>query len=263
VVRALYPLYAGYVQDTWHARHNLTLNLGLRYEVDQRESPLPTNKNDWGPRVGFAWDPLSNGKTTIRGGYGLYYSVIDYQIDYVVNALNEINGYRQIAQVLTTLNAANPLAKNGPINIFTTLRSQGIIGVPTPQRPILASDLAQFDILATQTGPRPPLTVLFRADPHYKNPYAQQASFGIDRQIASGLTASLSYVYVRGVHLTTDHDLNLLPALVNPAKGIRDWGITPAQSHRHEVLSRSAPVPGEQLRIGRELLVQRNDPRAE
>ena len=227
VVRALYPLYAGYVQDTWRARPNLVLNLGLRYEVDQRKSPLPTNKNDFGPRVGFAWDPFRDGKTSIRGGYGLYYSVIDYQIDYVVNALNEINGYRQIAQVLTTLNAANPLATNGPVNIFTTLRNQGIIGVPTPQRPILASDLAQFGILVSQTGPRPPLTVLFRADPAYKNPYAQQASFGIDRQITGGLTASLSYVYVRGVHLTTDHDLNLLPAPVNPAKGIRDWGPTP------------------------------------
>jgi hypothetical protein len=227
VVNALYPLYAGYLQDTWHARRNLTLNLGLRYEVDQRKTPLPTNKNDWGPRAGFAWDPFGDGKTTIRAGYGLYYSVIDYQIDYVVNALNEINGYRQIAQVLTTLNAANPLAKDGPINIFTTLRNQGIIGIPTPQRPILASDLAQFGILVSQTGPRPPLTVLFRADPHYKNPYAQQASFGIERQIARDLAASLSYVYVRGVHLTTDHDLNLLPAPVNPAKGIRDWGVAP------------------------------------
>jgi hypothetical protein len=227
VVSALYPLYAGYLQDNWHARRNLTLNLGVRYEVDQRKSPLPTSKNNWGPRAGFAWDPFRDGKTSIRGGYGLYYSVIDYQIDYVVNALNEINGYRQIAQVLTTLNATNPLVKNGPINIFTTLRNRGIIGIPTPQRPILASDLAQFGILVSQTGPRPPLTVLFRADPHYKNPYAQQASFGIDRQIAGGLTASLSYVYVRGVHLTTDHDLNLLPAPVNPAKGIRDWGVTP------------------------------------
>ena len=226
VVRATNPLYAGYVQDTWRALPNLTLNFGLRYEVDQRKQPLPTSKNDWGPRIGFAWDPFHDNKTTIRGGYGLYYSVIDFQIDYVVNALNEINGVRQIAQVLTTLNAANPLAVNGPINIFTTLRNKGIIGIPTPQRPILASDLAQFGINVSQTGPRPPLTVLFRADPGYRNPYAAQASFGIDRQIGNGLTASIAYVYVRGVHLTSDLDRNLLPAPVNPAKGIRDWGPT-------------------------------------
>ena len=226
VVRAIYPLYAGYAQDTWRMRRNFTMNIGLRYEVDHRKEPLPTSKNDWAPRIGFAWDPFSDKKTTIRAGYGLYYSTIDSQIDYVVNALNEINGYRQIAQVLTTLNAANPLAKNGPINIFSTLRSQGIIGVPTPQRPILASDLTQFGINISQTGSRPPLTVLFRADPSYKNPYSQQASFGIDREIVRGLTTSINYVYVRGVHLTTDLDINLLQAPVNPLKGIRDWGVT-------------------------------------
>ncbi len=226
VVRAIYPLYAGYAQDTWRIRPNLTLNLGLRYEVDHRKDPLPTDFNAWGPRLGFAWDPFSDKKTTIRGGYGLFYSTIDFQIDYVVNALNEIGGYRQIAQVLTTLNAANPLAANGPVNIFTTLRNQGIIGIPTPQRPILATDLTQFGINVSQTGPRPPLTVLFRPSEDYKNPYAHQASFGIDREIGHGLTASLEYVYVRGVHLTTSYDRNLLPAPVNPIKGVRDWGAT-------------------------------------
>ena len=144
----------------------------------------------------------------------------------MVDALHEINGFRPLAQVLTTLNAVNPLAKNGPINIFTTLRNQGIIGIPTPQRPIVASDLAQFGITVSQSGPRPPLTVLFRADPNYKNPYAHQASFGIDRELASGLRASVEYVYVRGVHLTTSLDRNLLPVPVNPAKGVRDWGPT-------------------------------------
>jgi hypothetical protein len=226
VVRAIYPLYAGYVQDTWRAQPNLTLNLGLRYEVDHRKDPLPTDKNEWGPRFGFAWDPFHDKKTTIRGGYGMFYSTIDYQVDYVVNALNEINGFRQIAQVLTTLNAANPLAVNGPINIFTTLRNQRVIGIPTPQRSIQASDLQQFGINVSQTGPRPPLTVLFRANPDYKNPYAHQASFGIDREIGRGLAASIEYVYVRGVHLTTSYDQNLLAAPINPLKGVRDWGVT-------------------------------------
>ncbi len=227
VVRATYPLYATYIQDTWRVKPNITLNLGLRYEIDHRKSPLPTDKREFGPRLGFAWDPFKDKKTSIRGGYGMFYSTVDYQIDYVVNALNEINGFRQIAQVLTTLNAANPLAANGPINIFTTLRNQGIIGIPTPQRPILASDLAQFGINVSQTGPRPPLTVLFNADPNYKNPYAHQASLGIDREFAQGLTASLSYVYVRGVHLTTSLDHNLLAPTVNPIIGIPYWGVTP------------------------------------
>ena len=226
VVKAIYPLYAGYVQDTWRPRQNLTLSLGLRYELDHRKSPMPTDKKGWGPRIGFAWDPFGNHKTAIRGGYGLYQSVIDFQIDYVVNALGEIDGYRQIAQVLTTLSAANPLATNGPINIFKTLTAQGVIGVPTPQRPILASNLTQFGINISNNGPRPPLTVLFAADPNYRNPYAHQGSFGIDRELAKDLSLSVSYVYVRGVHLTTSRDANLLNAPVNPVTGIRDWGVT-------------------------------------
>ena len=226
IVKATYPLYAGFFQDTWHAARRLTLDMGVRYEVDHRKSPLRTEKNNFAPRFGFAWDPFGDQKTTIRGGYGLFFSPIDFQIDYVVNALNEIDGFRQIAQVLTTLNAANPLAANGPINIFQTLRRQGVIGVPTPQRSIQADDLRQFGILISQTGPRPPLTVLFRNSPDYQNPYAQQASFGIEREIVPGFSLSASYVFVRGTKLTTSRDDNLLPAPVNPAKGIRDWGVT-------------------------------------
>jgi hypothetical protein len=226
VVKATYPLYAGFFQDDWKARANLTINLGLRYEVDDRKPPLPTAKTNFAPRLGFAWDPFSDHKTTVRGGYGLFYSTIDFQIDYVVNALSEINGYRQIAQVLSVLSAANPTAPNGPISIFKTLTAQGVIGIPTPQRSITAQDLQQFGISISQTGPRPPLTVLFHASPDYRSPEAQQASFGIEREIATGTTFGASYVFVRGEHLTTSRDQNLLPAPINPLTGIHDWGPT-------------------------------------
>ncbi len=226
VVKATHPLFAGFIQDAWKVRPSFTLDLGLRYEVDTRKSPLPTDKNNVAPRLGFAWTPFENKKTVVRGGYGLFYATIDFQIDYVVNALNEINGFRQIAQVLTTLNAANPLAVNGPVNIFQKLRAQGVIGVPAPTQPIRAGDLRQFGINISQTGPRPPLTVLFRNSPDYQNPYSQQASFSIEHEFAPNFTTSASYIFVRGLHLTTSRDGNLLPAPINPAKGIRDWGQT-------------------------------------
>ncbi len=226
VVFATYPLYAGFVQETWKPRSNLTLNFGLRYEVDTRKEPLPTDKNNVAPRFGFAWDPWNDHKTTIRGGYGLYFSQIDYQIDYVVNALNEINGFRQIAQIFTSLSAANPLAVNGPVNIFQTLRRQGVIAVPFPTRTITPDDLKQFGITVSQTGPRPPLTAIFRNSPDYQNPYSQQASFGIEREIARGFSVSGSYIFVRGAKITRARDDNLLPAPVNPALGIRFWGAT-------------------------------------
>ncbi|MFN0103798.1 MAG: carboxypeptidase regulatory-like domain-containing protein [Bryobacteraceae bacterium] len=223
-VRATFPLYAVYAQDTWTPVSGVTLNWGVRYERDNRRLPLPTDSNNFAPRLGFSWAPGKDRKTTIRGGYGFFYAPIDFQIDYVVQALNEIDGRRQIAQVLSVLNPAAPTAPTGPINIFSTLRAQGVIGLPTPQRPIAADDLRQFGINVSQTGPRPPLTVLFRPAPDYVNGYAQQFSFGIEREIVKNLAFSASYVGVRGIHLTTSRDINLLPAPVNPAKGVRDWG---------------------------------------
>ncbi len=206
IVSATYPLIAGYVQDEWRASRTLTLNAGLRYEVDNRRAPLPTDHKEIAPRFGFAWSP--DAKTVIRGGYGIYYATIDFQIDYSVYALGiRPDGSRPIAQVLTTIQTAGA---QSAANIFTTLRAKGVIGVPTPQRSITPADLTQFGINISQTGPLPPLSVVFSASPGYKNPQTQQASLGIQREFGNGFTGSANGVFVRGSHLTDAYDNNLL-----------------------------------------------------
>lgn len=214
------PFYGLYIQDSWRVRSNLTLNFGLRYELDNRRDPLPTDTNNFAPRFAFAWDPFNDKKTILRGGYGIFYSPIYYQIDYAVNAVGIVEGRRQIAQVLTTIQTSGPAAAN---NIFTTLRRQGVIGVPTPTRMITPADLAQFGITISHTGPIPPFTVLFENSPDYVNAYSQHSSLGLERELTRDLALSATYTFVRTLKITRSRDKNLLPAPVDPQLGIRVW----------------------------------------
>ena len=120
--------WAGYVQDKWKVRPNLTLNLGVRYEYwtpldeqnslylaprlqnnDARASVLDPNavldfiggsagrpfykadKNNFAPNVGFAWDPFKDGKTSIRGGYMIAF-VNDNMVTTVRNSVTTSSG---------------------------------------------------------------------------------------------------------------------------------------------------------------------------
>ena len=67
---------SGFLQDDWHAVSNLTLNLGIRYDVeiikDIPDWPAGTDKNNVDPRIGFAWDPKGDQKWAVRGGVGRF-----------------------------------------------------------------------------------------------------------------------------------------------------------------------------------------------
>ena len=83
--------FAMYVQDDWKVTPRFTLNIGLRYELDTNTKNLSNfgdifsivrpflrgerkkDRNNFGPRIGFNWNPYGDGKTSIRGGYGIYY----------------------------------------------------------------------------------------------------------------------------------------------------------------------------------------------
>lgn len=125
-------LWSGFVQDDWKVRHNLTLNLGLRYD----RQTFTDDRNNFGPRAGFAYNWRGDSKTVLRGSYGIYYSEIK-------------------------ANTQASFAINGPEGIFTYSASAG--GTDFPPRLRLCSGflLAHHCLHATSRFDRdgPPTTV--------------------------------------------------------------------------------------------------------
>ena len=99
-----------YVQDDWSPTPNLTLNIGLRYDIETngtnqdfvspfagdlpfiRTEPRSVDKNNIAPRLGFAWDPSGEGRTVVRGGFGIFY---DASVMYPAAALERSSGLRE------------------------------------------------------------------------------------------------------------------------------------------------------------------------
>jgi hypothetical protein len=216
------PFTAAFIQDQWSIAPNFTLNAGVRYEVDSQYGALATDKNNFAPRLSFAWDPFKDHKTVIRAGYGIFYSPIYGQIADVVQTLGVVNGNRQIAQTFVSINPSGVtppgVCPGNVLNsacMFQTFFATGKIQCTTAAAGnaacITPADLVPFGINITHTGPVPPLSVVFSGQPNYQNPYSQQAEFGIEREITKGWAVSLSGIYVHTIGLPVAIDINALP----------------------------------------------------
>jgi len=126
--------------------------------------------------------------------------------------------------------------------VFQTLFAQGAITCTTPApgnyaciRPGAGpGGLAQFGLNVTNSGPLAPLQVVFVDQPNFRNPYSQQAEFGIERELAPGFSLSASYIYSHTIGLPVAIDTNLLPAPTSTAQlangksvSYRNWNLSP------------------------------------
>lgn len=251
------PLTAFYGQDSWKIAPSFTLNYGLRYELDSQFAPLTTYTKDFAPRVSFAWDPFTDHKTVIRGGYGIFYGPVDAQIPDVDLSLGAVNKNKSAVEntpgagQVTNLDAicgfiapgtgASPCNREisiyadgfggfsngstvniaGSATIFQTLFAEGLIQCTTPApgnsacitpAAVAGPFGAQSGLIVANSGPATPGQVLFVNQPGYRPPIAQQASFGIEREIGPGFSISISGIYSHTQRLPVALDTNLLPA---------------------------------------------------
>jgi len=144
---------------------------------------------------------------------------------------------REISIYVDPLGGVPALGLAGANTVFTTLFGQGLIQctTPTPGNAacITPAAVAPLGINVTNKGPIGPLQVAFVNQPGYRPPIAQQASFGIEREIGPGFSISLSGIYSHTQHLPVAIDTNLLPApftSVTLANGqtvsYRNWNTT-------------------------------------
>lgn len=225
--------YNFFLQDSYRYSPHLTLNYGLRYELEIDPKPIGTEPHNIAPRFGFAWSPGDSQKTVVRGGYGIYFARIDAQ---AANLPVTLNG-TQIAQAFVTAQGLPGLInpKTGlpvsSVDIYQTLFANGTIG----HRSISRADIAQFGL---NPGPNSVGRVIFGIVPDFVNPYAHQASFEIEHAFGD-YALSIGYEFNRGLHEIRSLDRNLYYA-TKPAVGYPTFGFKDPTILQNNVLESTA-----------------------
>lgn len=218
--------YHAFVQDEWRVRHNLTLTLGIRYEYSEpkldtrgrsfslargqrstrfpnapvgllfpgdKNAPVGANfpdRNDWAPRFGFAWDPWSNGKTSIRGGFGVFYDILKGEDNLQFNGQPPFFGFAFLFFSPDTNIFSQPFVNAGSPNPFPSR---------PPDRNI---DFNAAGFLPFGGGG------VFFVDRHLRTPYTYQYNLSIQRELIKNLVAEASYVGSSSHKLTSLVDAN-------------------------------------------------------
>lgn len=202
-----------FVQDDWKIRRNLTFNIGLRWEyfgvpherdglqgtltnIDTLAPSNPSNtltitkKNAWykkdlnnfAPRFGFSWDPKGNGKTAIRGNYGIFYD-------------------RAIGAITSSIDGNTP----GFADNETTTPNLSGGDVRAAQNPVLPNHAATPLLSPPDTRA---VSIIYVFNPNLATGYVHEYSLGIQHELMKNTVLDIAYVGSRGVKLFMERDIN-------------------------------------------------------
>ena len=180
--------YAAFLQDEWKASRSVTVNIGVRYDMQSMAQPdvrnpdaqlaaagidtslIHVDKNNFGPRLGLSWTP--NPKTVVRAGYGLFYGRTPSIMIGTAHSGNAVN-----VQTITFTGALVPTYPN----VFATIPTGAAL-------------------------PRPSVQFF---DPDFQNPEVHQASLGLERALGNDTALAVSYMFVAGRKLALSRDFNV------------------------------------------------------
>ena len=166
--------YYFFVEDKWGITSNLTLNLGLRYDHHRQ---TPNSKDDFGPRLGFAWDVFGNSRTVIRGGAGKFYA-------YVPVVLDLTHQQQQLVTLFPVISVTDPNSAVLRPDVIADSNGNRGVAVLSP------AGQAELNRLRTSAFNRNP-----RFDsPDRQMPYQWSWSIGVNHQLFNNAAIGVDYV---------------------------------------------------------------------
>jgi hypothetical protein len=179
VVSQTSPIVGVYAQDEWRAGSRLTLNLGLRYDLQFLET-IQTDTDNVSPRAGFAWTPTASHALVVRGNAGLFFDRVPLRA--VANAILSAGNTTELAG-LHQPNVSGLIPTQAGAPVFPTILSAQL----------LTTTLVDFTTMNRDL----------------QNASSRQASLEVERAFGRGTTVSAGYQYVRGLRLLMSVNQNV------------------------------------------------------